>query len=221
MGENVKFARKLPGGCNPKKLPYAKIPIKRFIINNEGKHWWTYNQTMVQYEKLIYFLMNRYDFSSHFNKDELYNIALFALWKAFKTFDHNKSANFTTYYSTIVLNEWRFELRKLKGKAKQYEIECFHLETPISFDPDGNNLALKDMLKSDHNLEDEVMYRAYLEQTLEYIRTFSKRDQEILYLRQIGKTQKEIGEILQLSQSYISRVVHNLHDKIRRKIIAL
>ena len=126
--------------------------------------------------------------------------------KGVKTFSSDKNIKLATYASRCIDNEILMFLRK--NKKVKGEVS---FEDSLSFDADGNELHLEDVLGTEADvvtkpLEDNLNKRLMMEE----IDKLSKRDREIIIMRyglfnNEEKTQKEVADILGISQSYISR----------------
>ena len=151
--------------------------------------------------------------------EDLISIGTLGLIKAVNTFRISKNIKLATYASRCIENEILMYLRKsnpAKAEVSYYE--------PLNVDWDGNELLLSDVLGS----EPDDIYRE-LESDDERIRLYkavnslNKREKMIMTMRfGIGGgrefTQKEVADILGISQSYISRLEKRIIEKIKREI---
>ena len=139
--------------------------------------------------------------------EDLVSIGTIGLIKGIKTYSMDKNIKLATYASRCIDNEILMYLRK--NKKIKTEVS---FEDSLSYDGEGNELHLEDVLGTDANivtrpLEDE--YEKSL--VLEEINKLPPRDKEIMVLRYgLGDreemTQKDVAELLGISQSYISRI---------------
>lgn len=153
--------------------------------------------------------------------EDLISIGTIGLMKAINTFNTNKNIKLATYASRCIENEILMYLRRsnrLKGEIS--------IDEPLNQDGDGNELLLSDILGTDaditsRRLEEEVdknLLRAS-------IKKLSNRERNIMELR-FGfvsgneKTQKEVADMLGISQSYISRLEKKIIGKIRKEIMS-
>lgn len=151
--------------------------------------------------------------------DDLVSIGTIGLIKAVNTFDPHKKIKLATYASKCIENEILMYLRR-NNKLK-VEIS---FDEPLNVDWDGNELLLSDVLGTENdlvirNLEDEVE-RKLLYQAMEKL---SLRERKIMQLRfglQDGRemTQKEVAELLGISQSYISRLEKRIIKRLKKEI---
>ena len=136
--------------------------------------------------------------------------------KGVKTFSMDKNIKLATYASRCIDNEILMFLRK--NKKVKTEIS---FDESLSFDADGNELHLEDVLGTAPDLvtkplEDEVNKKLMLDE----IEKLSERDKEIITLRyglngRMEKTQKEVAELLGISQSYISRIEKKVIKRLK------
>jgi RNA polymerase sporulation-specific sigma factor len=151
--------------------------------------------------------------------DDLASIGTIGLIKAVNTFDPYKNIKLATYASKCIENEILMYLRR--NNKMRVEIS---FDEPLNVDWDGNELLLSDVLGTENdlvirNLEEEVD-RKLLYAAIEKL-TF--REKKILQLR-FGlyngqeKTQKEVAEILGISQSYISRLEKRIIKRLKKEI---
>ena len=156
--------------------------------------------------RLVVFLAKKYE-NTGVDLEDLVSIGTIGLMKGVKTFSMDKNIKLATYASRCIDNEILMYLRK--NKRVKTEIS---FDESLSFDADGNELHLEDVLGTKEDIvtkpiEDELdKYLMYKE-----VDKLGKRDKEIIELRYglNGKkemTQKEVAELLGISQSYISRI---------------
>ena len=154
--------------------------------------------------------------------DDLISIGTIGLIKAINTFNPVKNIKLATYASRCIENEILMYLRRNSKTRMEVSID-----EPLNVDWDGNELLLSDILGTDDDvisrkLEDEV------EITLlgKAINKLSPREQTIIRLR-FGlnnadgkeKTQKEVADLLGISQSYISRLEKRIMKRLKKEIV--
>ena len=154
--------------------------------------------------------------------DDLISIGTIGLIKAINTFNPVKKIKLATYASRCIENEILMHLRKTANLKSEVSFD-----EPLNTDWDGNELLLSDILGTD----EDVIYKD-METEAEYrllnraIRKLSKREQTIVSLR-FGinsldgeeKTQKEVADILGISQSYISRLEKKIMKRLRKEMV--
>lgn len=154
--------------------------------------------------------------------EDLISIGTIGLIKAINTFKPDKNIKLATYASRCIENEILMYLRR--NSKTRLEVS---IDEPLNVDWDGNELLLSDILGTD----EDVIYRD-METEAEHkvlnraISKLSKREQTIVKLR-FGlntmdgkeKTQKEVADLLGISQSYISRLEKKIIGRLRREIV--
>ena len=164
--------------------------------------------------RLVVFLAKKYE-NTKIDLEDLVSIGTIGLIKGVNTYQQDKNIKLATYASRCIENEILMYLRKTKRKRSEVSFE-----DSLSFDSEGNELHLEDVLGTDNDLvtkpiEDELdKYLMYLE-----ISKLQDRDREIIELRYglNGKkemTQKEVANLLGISQSYISRIEKKVIKKL-------
>ena len=165
--------------------------------------------------RLVVFLAKKYE-NTGVDLEDLVSIGTIGLMKGVKTFSMDKNIKLATYASRCIDNEILMYLRK--NKRVKTEIS---FDESLSFDADGNELHLEDVLGTDADivtkpLEDVENKHLMLEE----VNKLAKRDKEIITLRygldgKVEKTQKEVANILGISQSYISRIEKKVIKKLK------
>lgn len=169
--------------------------------------------------RLVVFIARRFD-NTGVGIDDLVSIGAAGLIKAVNTFSTDKNIKLATYAARCIENEILMYLRK----ANRYKQEI-SLDEPLNVDWDGNELLLSDVLGTDGDIvsreyEDESDV-ALLKKALQRLKP---REREIIELRYglDGKnelTQKEVAELLGISQSYISRLEKKIIAALRKEIV--
>ena len=139
--------------------------------------------------------------------------------KAINTYDVKKNIKLATYASRCIENEILMHLRRTSKQKNEVSID-----EPLNTDGDGNELLLSDIIGTDDNMvfkdiEDEVDRKLISEA----INKLSKREKNIMELRfgfktGIEKTQKEVAEMLGISQSYISRLEKKIISRMKKEM---
>lgn len=156
--------------------------------------------------RLVVFLAKKYE-NTKIDLEDLVSIGTIGLIKGVNTYRLDKNIKLATYASRCIDNEILMYLRKTKRKKSEISFE-----DSLSFDSEGNELHLEDILGT----EDDIVTKPLLDELdrkllKEEIEKLDKRDREIIEYRYgINKkkelTQKEVAELLGISQSYISRI---------------
>lgn len=164
--------------------------------------------------RLVVFLAKKYE-NTKIDLEDLVSIGTIGLIKGVNTFQNDKNIKLATYASRCIDNEILMYLRKTKKKRTEVSFE-----DSLSFDSEGNELHLEDVLGTDDNIvtkpiEDELDKKLMYKE----VSKLGKRDKEIIELRYglNGKkemTQKEVANMLGISQSYISRIEKKVIKKL-------
>ncbi|CDE98664.1 rNA polymerase sigma factor [Clostridium sp. CAG:628] len=156
--------------------------------------------------RLAVFLAKKYD-NTMYDLEDLVSIGTIGLIKGVKTYKLDKNIKLATYASRCIDNEILMFLRK--NKKRKTEIS---FEDSINLDSEGNELHLEDVFGTEDNIV-EKEYESIVDKEclINEIENLSKRDKEILILRyglnnKKEYTQKEVADMLGISQSYISRI---------------
>ncbi len=169
--------------------------------------------------RLVVYIARRFE-NTGLNLEDLISIGTIGLIKAISTFKSSKSIKLATYASRCIENEILMYLRKVSNQRTEVSFD-----EPLNTDWDGNELLLSDVLGTDDDevsrpLEDD----ADRQMLTEAIKTLGKREKDIIILRfgLYGKrelTQKEVADLMGISQSYISRLEKRIIVRLRREMI--
>ena len=180
-------------------------------------------KTLIEHNlRLVVYIAKKFD-NTGVGVEDLISIGTIGLIKAINTFKTDKNIKLATYASRCIENEILMHLRRNSRTKTEVSID-----EPLNVDWDGNELLLSDILGTDDDviykdIEDEVD-KSLLEQALEIL---SDRERTIIELRfGIGRndeemTQKEVADLLGISQSYISRLEKKIIRRLKREIIRL
>lgn len=169
--------------------------------------------------RLVVYIARKFE-NTGVNVEDLISIGTIGLIKAINTFKTDKNIKLATYASRCIENEILMYLRRnSKTKAE------VSIDEPLNVDWDGNELLLSDILGTDvdviyRNIEDEVD-KELLDEAMNKL---NKRERKIMELRfgLLGegeeKTQKEVADILGISQSYISRLEKKIVNRLKKEI---
>ena len=169
--------------------------------------------------RLVVYIAKKFE-SPGASVEDLISIGTIGLIKAVNTFQVERNIKLATYASRCIENEILMHLRK--SSQLRHEVS---IDDPLNVDWDGNELLLSDILGTDADavsrpLEDDAE-RAML---LRAIETLGERDRQIILLRfGIGgareATQKEVADLLGISQSYISRLEKRIIAHLRQEML--
>ena len=165
--------------------------------------------------RLVVFLAKKYD-NTGVDLEDLVSIGTIGLIKGVNTYKNDKNIKLATYASRCIDNEILMFLRK--NKKRKGEVS---LEDSLSYDAEGNELHLEDLVGTDANIvskgiEDETDKRLMYEE----LNKLNDRDKKIISLRYglMGyseMTQKDVANMLGISQSYISRIEKKVISKLK------
>lgn len=168
--------------------------------------------------RLVVYIARKFE-NTGVGVEDLVSIGTIGLIKAINTFNPSKNIKLATYASRCIENEILMYLRR-NNKIKT-EIS---IDEPLNIDWDGNELLLSDILGTENDiihrsLEDEVD-RELLNTAMKKL---SLREKKIMELRfglsnGIEKTQKEVADMLGISQSYISRLEKRIISRLKKEI---
>ena len=156
--------------------------------------------------RLVVFLAKKYE-NTGVDLEDLVSIGTIGLIKGIKTYSMDKNIKLATYASRCIDNEILMYLRKNKRVRSEVSFE-----DSLSYDGEGNELHLEDVLGTDKNIVTKPLEDEYDKKIMfEEINKLSSRDKEIMMLRYgLGNyeemTQKDVADLLGISQSYISRI---------------
>ncbi len=151
--------------------------------------------------------------------EDLISVGAIGLIKAVQSFKVDKNIKLATYASRCIENEILMHIRK---KSKQSgEVS---LDEPLNYDKDGNELLLSDILEYDGDNINKEMEKSSEKKILwEAIKKLNSREQKIMELRfgltgQDESTQKEVADMLGISQSYISRIEKKILNRLKKDL---
>ncbi len=172
--------------------------------------------------RLVVYIARRFD-NTNTHIEDLISIGAIGLIKAIETFKADKNIKLATYASRCIENEILMHLRKTNRTRSEISFD-----EPLNSDADGNELLLSDILGTDeHIIIDDVEKKIERQHMIEAILTLDERERYIMEQRfglngDIEMTQKEVAELLGISQSYISRlekkIIIELRDRLNHPI---
>lgn len=171
--------------------------------------------------RLVVYISRRFE-STGINLEDLISIGTIGLIKAVNTFRPEKNIKLATYASRCIENEILMYIRKISSHKGDIS-----LDEPINTDWDGNELLLGDVLGTEPDavsrpMEDDVDLRL-LKDALSQL---PEKEKTIVTLRygiggQREKTQKEVADLLGISQSYISRLEKRIIARLKKEILRM
>ena len=168
--------------------------------------------------RLVVYISKKFE-NTGINIEDLISIGTIGLIKSINTFNPEKNIKLATYSSRCIENEILMYLRKNSNTKTEISID-----EPLNTDWDGNELLLSDILGTDPDIiHREIEEEVDKELLKEAMHKLSARELEIIKLR-FGidnteeKTQKEVADMLGISQSYISRLEKKIINRLRKEI---
>ena len=176
--------------------------------------------TLIEHNlRLVVYVAKRFE-TNTFNLEDLVSIGTLGLIKAISTFKFDKNIKLATYASRCIENEILMHFRK----KSRMRIEI-SLDEPLSSDDEGNELLLEDILSNDvYAVNDNLLEQEKKDKLQVALISLRPREREILEMRfgLNGKeelTQKEVADMLGISQSYISRLEKKILRKLKNKML--
>ena len=176
------------------------------------------NTLIIHNLRLVVFIAKKFE-STKIPLDDLVSIGTLGLIKGIETFKIDKNIKLATYASRCIENEILMYLRKTQKSRNDYS-----LDEVLSIDGDGNEMVLADIIASSDALALNKLTKEEDISNLYYaLDKLTKREREIVVLRfglfdHEELTQKEVADLLGISQSYISRLEKRILEKMRRII---
>ena len=208
------------GGAEPLPPPLSQEEeteiLNRLLNNDESVRKILIERNL----RLVVYIAKKFENTSA-GIEDLISIGTIGLMKAINTYDVKKNIKLATYASRCIENEILMHLRRTNRLKNEISID-----EPLNTDGDGNELLLSDIIGTDEdivfkNIEDEVD-KKIIEESLKKL---NKREKNIMELRfgfktGIEKTQKEVAEMLGISQSYISRIEKKIIGRMKKEMKA-
>ena len=171
--------------------------------------------------RLVVYIAKKFESKSAATED-LISIGTIGLMKAVRTFDPNKNIKLATYASRCIENEILMHLRKVSGSKTEISFD-----DPLSVDWDGNELLLRDILGSEPDeISRNVEYEDEKRLLCDVVNALPERERDLMNKRfglngEKEHTQKQLADLLGISQSYSSRLEKRILEKIRREMLRL
>ncbi len=168
--------------------------------------------------RLVVYIAKKFE-NTGINVEDLISIGTIGLIKAINTFNPDKKIKLATYASRCIENEILMYLRKNSNRKTEISID-----EPLNVDWDGNELLLSDILGTDNDMIYQSIESEVDKQLLTVAMTkLSARERSIMELRfgvnrKDSKTQKEVADLLGISQSYISRLEKKIISRLKKEI---
>lgn len=207
------------GGSDVLPAPLDKAEEEKAIIAMENGDESAKKLLTEHNLRLVVYISRRFE-NTGVNLEDLISIGTIGLIKSINTFRSDKNIKLATYASRCIENEILMHLRKISNQRSEVSFD-----EPLNTDWDGNELLLSDVLGTDDDevcrpLEDD----ADRQMLLNAVNSLGTREKNIITLRfGLGGgseyTQKEVADMMGISQSYISRLEKRIIHRLRREII--
>ena len=207
------------GGSDVLPPPLSAPEEQQMLLRLEEGDESAKNRLIERNLRLVVYIARRFE-NTGIHIEDLISIGTIGLIKAVGTYRRDKNIKLATYASRCIENESLMHIRKTSNQKTEIS-----LDEPINTDWDGNELLLSDILGTDEDmilrpLEDEVDLQL-LRQALDKL---PQREQNIVTMRyglrgKKERTQKEVADLMGISQSYISRLEKRIMERLRRDIL--
>jgi len=207
------------GGSDTLPPPLNKEEETQLLLMlSEGSH--SAKQTLIERNlRLVVYISRRFE-NTGINIEDLISIGTIGLIKAVNTYDNDKNIKLATYASRCIENEILMYLRKTSNQKTEVSFD-----EPLNTDWDGNELLLSDILGTDSDtimrpMEDDVDKMLLMRA----LGKLSEREKNIIVMRfGLGGTkeltQKEVADLMGISQSYISRLEKRIIMRLKREML--
>ena len=217
-----KLCRKVDYINGPETLPPPlTVEEEKIVLENITNHdneQEARQQLIVHNLRLVVYIANKFE-TTGVGIEDLISIGTIGLIKAVNTFCPEKNIKLATYASRCIENEILMCIRKTSNMKNDISIE-----EPLNVDWDGNELLLSDILGTDNdninkNLEQDVEKNLLLEA----VDRLGEREKTIMQMRfglsdGVERTQKEVADMIGISQSYISRLEKKIIRQLRQDL---
>ena len=168
--------------------------------------------------RLVVYIAKKFD-SNGASVEDLISIGTIGLIKAVNTFCPERNIKLATYASRCIENEILMFLRKSSQLKNEISID-----EPLNVDWDGNELLLSDILGSDNDIVNrDIEKEVECSLVLQAVSRLAPRERQIMELRfglcgQKEHTQKQVADVLGISQSYISRLEKRIIERLKKDL---
>lgn len=209
------------GGADTLPAPLSKEEESQALARL-GKDGGAARDLLIEHNlRLVVYIARRFE-NTGVGIEDLISIGAIGLIKAIESYDTGKNIKLATYASRCIENEILMYLRKTANRKGEVSID-----EPLNTDWDGNELLLSDILGTEEDvvmkpIEEDVDRRLLLDA----VSRLEKRDRTIITMRfgldgRPERTQKEVADLLGISQSYISRLEKRIIAKLKREILKM
>ncbi len=209
------------GGPSTLPPPLSKEDEEKYISMLESDRKSAKNILIERNLRLVVYIAKKFE-NTGINIEDLISIGTIGLIKAINSFNPQKKIKLATYASRCIENEILMYLRKNNNRRIEISID-----EPLNVDWDGNELLLSDILGTDSDMVYRDIENEVDKQLLTIaLENLSKREKNIMELRfgvksGKGRTQKEVADMLGISQSYISRLEKRIIQRMKKDIAGM
>lgn len=222
----IRFFRKLffPRSCyyinssNILPPPLDEASEMEYLIKARDGDMEARNTLIVHNLRLVVYIAKKFE-STKINIEDLISIGSMGLIKGVQTFKLEKNIKLATYASRCIENEILMYLRKTNKMRQEVS-----LDEVLNVDSEGNEMILADILSANEEETLSIMTKDEDKREIyQALNNLPKREREIIIMRfglydRTPLTQKEVADLLGISQSYISRLEKRIIDKMRHEI---
>lgn len=207
------------GGQDVLPAPLSKEEEEELLENIESQE---VRSSLIEHNlRLVVYIARKFE-NTGINVEDLISIGTIGLIKAINTFKTDKNIKLATYASRCIENEILMYLRKNQNVKTEVSID-----EPLNVDWDGNELLLSDVLGTDTDVTYQGIEREVDINLLSLaMEKLSVREKKIMTLRfglcgHKEKTQKEVADLMGISQSYISRLEKRIIKRLKKEILKM
>lgn len=225
----LKMARKMGLGCTGSVFyiggaetlpPPLSAEEENYLMKHFDDAGMDVRSILIEHNlRLVVYIAKKFE-NTNVNVEDLISIGTIGLIKSINTFAPNKNIKLATYASRCIENEILMYLRKSTRQKTEVSID-----EPLKADWDGNELLLSDVLSSDEDIVSrDIEDESEMEMLHAALNKLSPRERKIMDLRfgfSDGEemTQKEVADMLGISQSYISRLEKRIIGRLRKELV--
>ena len=187
----------------------------------EQEREWAKGELIQRNLRLVVYIAKKFD-NTTVDNDDLISIGTIGLIKAIQSFKSDKNIKLATYASRCIENEILMYLRRVARLKTEVSFD-----EPLNTDFDGNELLLSDVLgTSAESVYGDMESNAEKEQLNQALKKLTERERKIMFLRfGLGggeeMTQKDVADLLGISQSYISRLEKKIILRLKKEIVKM
>jgi RNA polymerase sporulation-specific sigma factor len=206
------------GGAQNLPAPLTKETEEEILSEIERENFERRELLVIHNLRLVVYIARKFE-NTGVGIEDLVSIGTIGLIKAVNTFRPSKKIKLATYASRCIENEILMYLRKTASRKNEMSID-----EPLNVDWDGNELLLSDVLGSDSDsVNRNIEYQDEKRRILCLVKNLSERERKIMTMRfgLFGSkeyTQKQVADMMGISQSYISRLEKRIVQKLKKEI---